>query len=654
MTGAHARGILLSLAVLAAAGCSADPAPSNDLGADTAADTADDVSSDLEADAPDASTDTGPVPVLLEPLFDPDGDGFFRMPWPSDTRRTEDGHVYLEDFPKASVGLLTEYVPFYQSVIDGFSLMPVVYVPFVQDLTDQPLPTAAQSLEATGPVQLIGLGERCGERVPVEVVARAPNRGFYEQHVLAVSPVPGFALQATTTYVLIVRSDFAVEGFDGSATPETVAAGLADEPTGPMGDVFASLRDCLASDDLDPADIAVATVFTTQDPVRELRLLRDAAHAVEGTPEITEWHDAPNFTVEGQYRTWYGSVRMPMFQAGDPPYDEAGGFRFDEGGSPVIQRWDDVPIILTVPAGDGPHPLFFWNSGAGASLRGHVRQPFPQALVQAGFAVAKFVPQFEQERTVPGADLDLHTYNYLNPESARAVLRQEATDATYFIRVVREAFPLQEGVPALDSSHLAMGGHSQGAEITAMVAAVEPDIRAYMLTGVGVYVSETVVHRTNPFDVPELLAGLFGVSDEIDRFHPLIQMVQMGADVVDPGNYLSAWNGDEHTPGAHALVVNGLNDQDVYFTSMDALTIGADLAPIAVAGWDPDPFDVWPRDEETRPIEGNRLDAAGNPITRATFMSAEHDHYTIWDSQDAIDMAVRFLESVVVGEPSIQ
>ena len=600
----------------------------------------------------DYETSEEPEGPRLTPRFSDEVEAFFRKPWPLDTRLGETGFVELSDFPRSNNGLLYDYVQYYEETISGFSTMPVVYIPFEEALVDPVLPTPLETLSATAPVRLIELSsDHCGDAVPVELVWRSASGDYFDSEVLVASPVPGFALRPRASYGLIVQTDFATGTYTGVSQSAEVASALRGEaPTETMNTAFGLLSDCLEQLEQDAESVATATVFTTQDPVSEMHVLRDAAWAVADSPEITNWEVAERHTVEGRYRTFTGAARMPIYQTGTAPYNEAGGFTYEDA-VPAVQRWEEVPIALTVPDGPGPYPVFIWNSGAGASLRGYVRQPFLAAVVDSGIAVAKFVPQFEDERTVPGADLDLHTYNFLNPESARAVLRQQAIDTSTFIRVVRESLPQQEGVPALDTDVITMGGHSQGAEVSLMVAAVEPEVRTFMVTGVGVYVSETIVHRTDPFDVPELLATMFDVHDEIDRFHPLIQLVQLGADVVDPGNYLRQWEGTESTPGASALIINGYNDQDVFFTSMDALTIGADLAPIEPQGWDPDPNGVWGDQQQSLPISGNRESLNGEPITRVALNSAEHDHYTVWEYEPARDLAVHVVESGFSGRP---
>ena len=57
-------------------------------------------------------------------------------------------------------------------------------------------------------------------------------------------------------------------------------------------------------------------------------------------------------------------------------------------------------------------------------------------------------------------------------------------------------------------------------------------------------------------DFEALLKALVGIHNEIDRFHPVLALLQLGADSVDPHNYAAGWRGWEGKPGgAHLFVL---------------------------------------------------------------------------------------------------
>jgi hypothetical protein len=600
----------------------------------------------------------------LRPIFDPGSASFFGTPWPSDHRRRTGGELALEQFPRSDLPLIKSFTETLGAAVNGFSTMPVITIAFEQNPGDVVLPAAPETLDESGSVQLIKLDESCDRRVPLEVVFRSQDDPFLPKHHLAAAPVPGFVLEPRTTYGLIVTRSFGgAKGETRTLRPPLLDACLVGPPFGAHDRVrasFAPLRRCIDSGRLIEKEIAVATVFTTQDPLTELRALHQAVTDPLRTarPQLRNWQKESTKTytnVPNAYQSYVAVYDTPIYQSGASPYITGGGFQFNGAGDPIVARWEAVPMIVSIPLGTGPHAVFIWQSGARASLTGHVDQPFITTLLRRGIAVAKFLPQFHGARNVQGGDPDLHTYNYLNPESARAVLRQQVLDSAYFVRVVREALPLAPEASRLAPARLVMGGHSQGAEVCAMLGATSSEISAYLLSGVGTYVSETIVHRTDPFDVQALLTSLLDLAGPVDRFHPLIQLIQLGADVVDPNNHLQSWHGwSGNTAGVHVLVVDGKEDQDVYFTSMNAMVIGGDLAPLEPAGWDVDPFGVWDKMAEPLPLAGNRVSRAGTRLTMAALLDGKDDHYILWNSEPARTTAVNFVESAFSGIPIVR
>ncbi|MCA9564084.1 MAG: hypothetical protein KC561_11380, partial [Myxococcales bacterium] len=451
------KSLITGLAVLLAA-CGPDTQPAAPEDAESVDVQSQDLSEELDrqdaleevsslTDLTTAELDVGEVIQSTEgylvPTYVRPGTSFFDSPWPSDLRRTQGGNPELSDFPRASSGLVHTYVNYFERDVTGFSTMPVVYVSFSHDISDIPLPTPAETLLEDSPIQLIRIdSDHCGETVAVEVVARAGGSRFIPAPILAASPVHGLVLEPATSYALIIKRTFGLGSHIGQNEDQGGLLGTYS-PAGYRDDLSSgrleTLSTCLTELGL-AEDVAVATSFTTQDPIQELEQL--VAFATSDSVSLSDalnWAIDQDYTVQDSYTTWTGDLPMPIFQAGDSPYNSQGGFRYDSDDNPILQRWENAPIILTVPDGPGPFPVLIWASGAGHRLRGHVRQPLFQALLDSGIAIAKFVPQFEDERTVPGADLDLHTYNYLNPESARAVLRQQVIESAYFVRWVTNA-----------------------------------------------------------------------------------------------------------------------------------------------------------------------------------------------------------------------
>lgn len=631
-----------------------------DLGADPVADTdvapADVLDTDSDADT-DADADAGTTAPRLHPRFDSSMPDFFATPWPSDGRLLGDGSPDLGLFPGADEGLMLTFREAIEGDVFGYSTMPVIYVAFEEPISRIALPSAATTLRPGSVAQLIEISEDgCGERVPILLGADDDGDPYRDAHTLAASPVPGFALRPSTTYAFVLRREFGLDiGLEIAPPPEFVAA-LDGE--GPFADSLSLLGRCLEQDELDLESVGVATVFTTQDPTVELRALHAYVTSDQvDAPVVSGLAIDPELTRDDLTETWRGTYRTPIFQAGAPPYTEGGGFVFTSTGTPEIQRFEDVPFAISIPdRGDGPFPVIVQMPGTGGTIEGTIAGRPGIDAIDAGFAVATFAPQFHDARAVPGSDPIVHGFNYLNPTSGRSVFRQQAIDTSYFVRVLREAISESEIAGRIDLSTLLYGGHSQGGLVGGLIAGVDSSFAAYVLNGTGSYISVSIVERTDPFDIQALINDVFGVGRRLDVQHPLTALVQLGTDVVEPHALIPHWRGSEgREHGAHVMVINGFLDPTTFPRQIDALTIGAGLAPIAPAGWDVDPHDVWDLPSEVAlPISGNVESFAGDPLTMVTFLDGEEGHFTLQSNPRAMELALAFWRAALSGVPTVE
>ncbi len=649
-------GLLAGLGLtLATLGC--DELEGGDVDADV----------DAGADATDASSDAGagrPEPTTdwdsreaFTPRFDFAGPGFYDAPWPSDARLLDDGTVDLSDFPNSDNLLIQDYRAVMERQIAGFSVVPVVYISYAETIEGVAMPEPPDTLSAEGAIQLIVAEPgRCAERVPVEVSPTLAGDRYTDPNTLRIATVHGFVLEPRTTYALVITRALGAEQGRTSAQPAALRALLDGTSTdAALSEVYAPLRDCMAEAQLWASEISVATVFTTHDPVEETRALFDVVNdTATPAPEVLAWAPNERYTTT-TYTTYSGSVNMPIFQEGTPPYaapPDGGGLVFGPDDRPVIQRWEPAPFSISWPRGaEAPVPVMVWIDGTGASATSHFGDPpFLQALAR-GFAVANVQPQFHAGRSGPGADEELHTFNYLNPASGRTVFRQQAAEVSYFLRMLRETSPSLEGLPALDPERIVYGGHSQGALVGAITAGIEDGFRGYFLNGVGAYLSVTIVERKDPFDIQQLVGTALDVRGPLDRFHPVVQLAQLGGDAVDPGSYARYWKGWEGNPGGnHLLMTNGDEDDTTHSTSIAALTIAGDAAPMSPPGWQVDPWLVWERDEEVPPIVGNREALDGSALTLVSYLRAGSGHFTIYDEPAVMEIGADFWRTAIDDE----
>ena len=613
-------------------------------------------------ESPRVETEVGPgldtSEILTVVRFDRSSDGFFDTPWPHDIRRLSNGNPDFANFPNGDHVMIDRFTTTLEENVSGYSAMPVNYVLLDPAPDSLVLPTPRDTLDPNSPLQLLELGEGCGARIPLRVEYTTDGDLYRPKGLLATTPVVGFPLNPSTTYALLVTRRLGHDEELGLG-PDTEMAALIDgtHADSVLTEMYAPLWECLGYEQIATSNLAAASIFTTGDPVAEVRTIVETVGDPNQTlgPEVTDWAER-EIGGDGIDRTYTGWYQTPIYQAGESPYDSEGGFVIDSSGLPVVQSWESVPFIISWPTdGEGPFPVLIWVDGTGARLVGHVRDETTEAALEAGFAVASFSPQFHGPRAVPDSDAVLHSFNYLNPESGRTVFRQQAVDTSYFVRVLKEAVPGLDNLPELDTDHLVYGGHSQGGLVGALVAALEDDIDAFFLNGTGSYVSQTVLERKDPFDIAEMVSDLLAVQGDLTVMHPVIALIQMGSDTVDSYNYARYWRGWEgHESGSHVFLSNGQNDHTTPTALIDHLTVSADLAPVSPAGWDVDPYDLWWRTEEATPIQGNRVALDGSPLTSASYLNSETGHYTVYRDDHALDLAMSFWVSALTGVPTIE
>ena len=619
---------------------------------DSDIDDTDDIDSDIDEpdiDDPDVEIDDSPY---WSPRFAPTDEDFYRLPWPLDSRLQADGRIDLSDFPNRNANTMRDYADSVERNVFGFSPMSVIYTQFDRAplFPDQLLiEDPAETLLPTSSVQLVRINETdCSERQPMLVdfdLEGDSGRNHYAlPNTLRATLVEGFPLTPGETYAFIVTTDFGSESGRATVPSEEFTQALTGEhSSAELNALYAPLLSCLPSLELDPENVAIASVFTIGDPARELGIFYDYVRYDPGLEEAV----IDDFVIDEELSNsgfidvaYYGHYQTPIFQEGETPYtDEGGGFVSASGG-PEVQRWETVPFSVLLPEGDGPFPLLVWEDGTGWGEWGHANDNHIQEMLKNGVAVASFMPQFHGTRTVPRASEEMSTYNFTNPEAGRTVLRQEALDIAYFLRVIEG--PLQNHV-ALDVDHLVYGGHSQGTQPGAMIAAFSDDFRGYVFSGQAAYFAITVLKRKDIIDYEDILTQMLGITSDLDIFHPTLQVLQLGADTVDPYVYATQWTGSSLNPeGNHVFVVNGQNDETSHPIGMAHLTISADLTPIAGYDWDVDRFNLWNTDPQSLPIQGNQSADSGRTLTHATLLNHDSGHFTLHRRDYAREMVVDF------------
>lgn len=618
-----------------------------------------DVDGRVENDSGDTQMDWTSRPerpdsaTLLHPSFDLDDEGFYSTPWPADFRLDGDGHVDLSDFPNPSNALVSRYIQTAEESVRGYSTSPVIYVGFDELPSEASLPSVQQTLHPASAVQLLELNDGCGRRIPIEISFIVNGDTFVEDNTLAVTPASGFVLNGETAYGLVVLESFGAEDGYWTDRPVDFDAVFSDDSDDNVPASYQPLRDCLSTFALEADEIAVGTVFSTQNPIEELARIRDwvVDPEVLSPPvvfEIELSERAGLVELRGVYET-------PIFQRGEPPYAlEGGGFEFGTDSAPVIQRWEEVGFLVTYPSEAVNPPVAIVIGGTGFELGQHINDEFREAMFRAGYALASFEPQFHGSRATASDDVNIHSFNYFNPESARSVLRQQVVDTAIFVRLLRESLEDIDGLAQLDTNTLVYVGHSQGALVGAIAAGVETEISAYLLNGAGGHLTTTLVERTEPVNLNQLIQAFVGLERPLDRYHPLFALIQLSADATDPLNYAPRWRGCTTYPsGSNLFLINGQLDTWTPQRTGNALIIAGDVTPIDPPGWDVDPHELWDIAPLAIPIVGNTVGLDAGELTIAAFLDADRGHYTLHENATVRRLAEEFLRTAQLGVPRL-
>lgn len=591
------------------------------------------------------------------------GDGFFDAPWPSDSRLI-DGHPDMSGFPKRDeIALVDRYVSLAET-LDGFGTNGPLFLRLDEAPREDLLPSAEGSVSDDAALMLLDIDPDSptrGARVPITWSWDDALTDWKPSGLLAVQPVWGFPLRPSTTYALVLQSSAfgAPDGFDDVW-----------DALHPEHDRFSPLAELLPGMGLRTSDVALAVVFTTQDPTTAMRAIAEAIHDELDTPALDQtlsmWGAGDRFSA------YEGTMQVPLWQHGEKPYlTEGGGFAFDESGQPEMATWETVYFTFTVPKGrepDGGWPVVINAHGTGGDWRSHaspVTDPLTPAAVQAehGMATLSISQPLHADRGT-GSDPTLVSFNYLNPESARCTFRQGSLDIVYLAELLSaraHCFTLEDGERACtDPDRVAFLGHSQGGITGAMALPfTDRQLRAAVLSGAGGGLSVTLVERpTEEVDINAILAEQleFDTDEELSLTHPLVAMVQLLSEVTDPLNYAPWWHAVE--PGwdgrpVDVLMTEGLLDEFTPPSTTEALASAAGvpvLDPVASASV---ALTLRGLDGQPIPTVGNALAFDGTLVSTGLSQYPTEGHYPIFDVPEAAELYAHFLNTAMDGDAEI-
>lgn len=544
--------------------------------------------------ATDVAMDTAPVAPVARWVVPRSGPNGFLLPWPSDLALSASGHIDLRYVPNdVNNGLVRDYQTALDGRIAGFSTVGATYFRFSVPIDTSTLPASPSAfLDASASVQIVDIDpaspER-GRRHPGQYHFQLRGTRYWPPNTLAIAPAFGFPLRARTRYAVVVTSR--VRAADGATiNRDNDLAALMSSTSG--DDALARARAVyepalaeLERTGIARADVLSLAVFTTQDPTSEMFRVVDAAASFEA-PHVIDMvraGDQPRFRV---YTGHYGP--NPVFQAGTPPYETlgSGDFVFDSSGVPQVQRRETITFALTVPTTEMPpggYPIVIYAHGTGGDARSFIADGTAASLAARGIAVFGFDQVFNGDRTVGGGAMgsaESQFFNFLNPIGGRRNNQQATVDLVQAGRLVR-TLTVPTSVSGLsaeirfDGAHTMFFGHSQGGLNGPLWLASEDGAGAAVLSGAGGTLSLALSQKTEPINVPLVLATALGIptstaATELVPLHPIITLAQTAVDIADPVNY-ARFIIREPRPGRHAKHVFqtlGLID---HYTPPDAI-----------------------------------------------------------------------------------
>jgi pimeloyl-ACP methyl ester carboxylesterase len=284
-----------------------------------------------------------------------------------------------------------------------------------------------------------------------------------------------------------------------------------------------------------------------------------------------------------------------------------------------------------------------------------------RVLAARGIAVFGISQPLHDDRGTPSTDEDLHTFNFLNPESARSNFRQGAVDIIYQASMLssqQHIFGTDHGEPevALDPERVAFIGHSQGGLTGAIAAPFIGDIvDGFVLSGAGGGMSITLTQRKDVMDIEQMVKDLLEFSDNEDltELHPVSGLVQVLTEVTDPMNYSAYWfkQEDWFTPApVNLLLTEGLNDEQTPYSTSEALSASGGLPILEPVAHVSEAHELLGITSEPLPALDNGAAWDGSSVTVGLAQYPDDDHFAIFDNSEAADLYGNFLQSAIAGE----
>ncbi len=620
--------------------------------------------------------DPSTYPDDFKVFFEVDGSSpeFYRLPFPNDIR-FRNGHVDLSGH--ANPGLLIpefgnpvdDYFDMIENDLDGFGANSCVFFRFSKWINGATL----DNMSNLYIVNIDPSSDEYGEKAWSGYKGNNQRKLYICSNWLALCPSMGRPLLPSTTYAAILTSSIKDEsgnnlGQDADFTTMLGSSEPSDSNMAAAWQDYTPLRDYISEQAMDGSSIAGAAVFTTESLFPIIQIVRDAVR-YEAMPAASA---LVTDTSQSAFTTYTGTVTVPFYQAGTRPFataDQGGAIEYHPFGYPLLVEEEDVKFALTVPVGTPPvngWPIVLYAHGTGGSEMSFVDNGVAGWMAQAGAAVMGLEQvQHGDRRKLSSSEAALEVnsperlfYNFINPYAARDNNVQSAADYFQLVRFV-ENFDTVTGEAILfDTDNIYFYGHSQGTQGPFIFAAHEPMVKGMILSGAGGCLIESFLNKENPVNVASAIR-LVLMDPDLDKAHPLLNLIQLAMDVVDPVSHAPAvfrdtWAPDTY-PHRHVFMSHGIGDTFTPEKTILALTKTLLLKQWSVPGY---AFDTNVVEEiDSLPHSGTYY-AGGDHVTAVLVQyepgSSYDGHFVMTNHPDAIAQQIGFVETMIAdGTPTL-
>ncbi len=630
---------------------------------------------------------------------------FFRLPYPSDVRRTDTG-VDLSGFPRFGADVIAG--PVFDGIVEalessgrGFSTNPTIIFRFSRgydfgtvDGSGDDASLVYANIDPDSP--------NYGNGVGASLFMTSGRSAFICHNYMTVRTSWTNPLEHDTTYAVYLTTGIRSSDGEAAAQDEDLAAVLgAQRPSGRLGaawDAYAPFRDYAAAQGIDVSTIANVAVFTTMDPDDHLPGIRRAVRAREANAALQDLtlcaDGVESPCADGDARACvnadglielHATFAAPVWQRGTRPYlapGDGGGVEYErvcrtldeELGEvcvpePIEQDTEDLCLSIALPTTPMPEtgwPVVMYGPGTGGTFVSGINSGVAASLADVrlggGDTVAFATVTIEgvshgARRGESSLDPEVLFFNVANPEAALGNVEQGAADFFALTRLLEELdvdaadSPTGEAL-RFDAANLYFYGHSQGSTVGAPFVAYEPNVRAAVFSGAGGGLVEALLAKTNPVDVAAAVRAVLNETS-VDDDHPVLNLLQQLVDPVDAVNYgrLILRSPPADRAPTHVLQGYGVGDT---FTPDRTLEIFGVALGVHTAS----PAVVTSRSlpEVELPASGNRT-TRGTPVT-AVMLQVEPDgydgHFVLTRNAAARDQVAHFLGTAVRdGTPTV-